>query len=91
MPVSSVPLSETHTSGRPRDDGLELAQDRDDLLFGEPAPLHPPSPNPGYGLYPFLDEIPGLRSARVNTAKKNVFAPLRATDPPEEPEMHHHW
>src|SRR4029079_7610386 len=25
--------------------------------------LHRPSPNPGYGLYPFLDEMPGLRSA----------------------------
>jgi len=59
MPVSSVPLSETHTSGRPRDDGLELAQDRDDLLFGEPAPLHPPSPNPGYGLYPFWRRLRG--------------------------------
>jgi hypothetical protein len=38
-----------------------LPQYPDDLLFREPARLHV-HPLPGDGLYPFLEEIPGLRS-----------------------------
>src|SRR5271168_1289164 len=44
--------------------GLMLPQYPDDLLFREPARLHV-HPLPGDGLYPFLEELPGLRSPAV--------------------------
>ena len=42
--------------------GLVLPQDPDDLLFREPARLHV-HPLRGDGLYPFLEEVSGLRSS----------------------------
>ena len=44
--------------------GLLLPQNPDDLLFREPAWLHV-HPLPGDGLYPFLEEVSGLRSAGI--------------------------
>jgi len=41
---------------------LLLPQDRDELLFREPACLHV-HPLQGDGLHPFPEEVPGLRSA----------------------------
>jgi hypothetical protein len=41
-----------------------LAQHPDDLLFREPARLHV-HPLTGNGLYPFLEEVWGLRSAFI--------------------------
>jgi hypothetical protein len=44
-----------------------LLQNPDDLFLCEPARLHV-HPLPGDGLYPFLEEIPGLRSQAAKTS-----------------------
>src|SRR6202035_5769830 len=54
---------------------LLLPQYPDDLLFREPARLHV-HPLPGDGLYPFLEEIPGLRSMALASTPSPRSMPL---------------
>lgn len=73
---------------------LLLSQNADDLFFGEPALLHRPYPNPGYGLYPFLEGIPGLRSGELVDSQHAVFSgpfPPSMDCPGRRPRNHPRW